>query len=123
MRLKGAGDEDIVSRGQLEATRHFSQVDERLASGQGGVVPEKVPAQVSILVLVGVRALQGESSGHQGDMTLVSILNSAGELAVYCGPEFRSNKKLKALAGTLRAAGPLPGKWRSRWSACWRQTS
>lgn len=39
-------------------------------------------------------------------MTLVSILNLAAELAVYCGPEFRSNRELKVLAGTLRAAGP-----------------
>lgn len=57
VRLKGAGDEDIVSRGQLEAARDFSQIDECLASGQRGMVPEKVPTQVFVLVW----ALQGKT--------------------------------------------------------------
>lgn len=56
--LKSAGNQDVLARGQPEAVGDFPQVDERLASGQGGVVPEEVLVQASVRA----RALQWEEA-------------------------------------------------------------
>lgn len=60
MGLKSAGNQDVLARGQPEAVRDFSEVDERFAPGLGGVVSEEVFVQMFLFV----RALRGE--GKQG---------------------------------------------------------